>query len=94
MNRKRRQCHTCQTLENRAFRHDHAIILDQGDALVRPGHQATLCILRRALARGIGIGIGIGIDVDIPRRHPQEHLILREFIVLILGVLVRVPRRR
>ena len=89
MNRKRRQCHTCQTLENRAFRHDHAIILDQGDALVRPGHQATLCILRRALARGIGIGI----DVDIPRRHPQEHLILREFIVLILGVLVRVPRR-
>lgn len=86
MNSKRRQRHTRQTLENRAFRHDHAIILNQWDPLISPRHQITPSILRRPLSR-------VGIDIDIPRRHPQQHLILREIINLILGVLVCLPRR-
>lgn len=68
MNSKRRQRHTRQTLENCAFRHDHAIILNQGDPPLRsPRRQVPPRILRRSLRL---------ISGDIACGHPQQHLIL------------------
>ena len=93
MNSKRRQRHTRQTLENRPFRHDHAIILDKGDPLRIPRHQTTPGILARPLTQALTLTLmsqGIRTNIDIPRRHPQQHLILRQ---IRRSILIRLPRR-
>lgn len=76
MNGKSRQPHTSNTLEHRAFHHNHAIILRERNIRLRP----------RSKLRALLFLLPIQWARDITRRHTADNLVLRKLAGIFVGL--------